>query len=543
VGYSDGMFFGQSIGENPWYFHTRLKAGYADENWKLHSIGGEIQPDLQTDIWEEWPNTLGQDVVACMDSIHPSWLISHNVLTELVEGTSEWDHAIRAQKMMGYTLFVNKYRLSAEEGITTLEVGIQNKGIAPMYADWDVEMAVLDAEDHMQLLHTEKWKLKNILPGEKDYYRAMTSDSILNDGSYKVLLRIVNPLEEISSNAKPVRFANTTQDADLEGWVTLGEMAISGGIYGDAPIRTKGITLNQDSVSLTVGETFQFSAELNPTDATSKAISWVSDHPRTAMLDSSGLIVAGPVSGTAKIYAYAQDGGFVAEAKVNVAPIWKLIPGKIEAEDYDSQSGVQTENTSDTGGGLNVGWIEDNDWMEYPINNTSDSIYFEVSFRLSAPGSDGHIYILLDGNEIGEIFVPNTNSWQNWKSVITNLKIEKGEHDFKILANTGGFNINYFEFDFGPEVDDYVRPSSISKNLHQNIKIYPIPASGQLTINSGEFEFNQVKIIDFSGKLIYKKLSDYQSVMNLSVDVHSGIYIIQLLGKDQVISKKIVIRN
>jgi hypothetical protein len=44
------------------------------------------------------------------------------------------------------------------------------------------------------------------------------------------------------------------------------------------------------------------------------------------------------------------------------------LPGKIEGEDFSDMSGVQTENTSDAGGGLNVGWIDDGDWMDYQIN-------------------------------------------------------------------------------------------------------------------------------------------------------------------------------
>lgn len=543
VGFSDGMFFGQSIGENSWYFHNRLKDGDADRNWELHSIGGEIQPDLQKDIWKEWPNSVGQDVTACVDSIHPSWLISHHVLTAIIKGTSEWDHAIRAQKMMAYTLYINKYRLTAQEGILNVEVGIENKGIAPMYADWDVEIAVLDAENQFQLLQTEKWKLKNILPGDKDYYRAITADSLLVDGTYKVMLRIVNPLEKISSNAKPVRFANTTQDADLEGWITLGEMTVSEGICGEVPIRTEGLTLNHNSISLTVGETSQLTAVVAPADASNKDITWVSDHPLTASVDSSGKITAGPVSGHVMVYAYTQDGGHVAEVKVNVEPLWKILPGKIEAEDYVSQYGIQTENTADIGGGLNVGWIEDNDWLEYAVNNTSDSIYFEASFRLSAPGNGGHIFIYLDENEIGELFVPNTGSWQNWRSVVAKLKIEKGEHSFRVVANKGYFNINYIEFEFGPEVDDYVRQTSVSKHLSQSIQIYPVPSINKLTINSGDFEFNRVNIIDISGRVIYHNLSDYQSVMNLSFDLNAGTYIIQLIGRQKIISKKIIIDN
>src|SRR5688572_9239551 len=39
---------------------------------------------------------------------------------------------------------------------------------------------------------------------------------------------------------------------------------------------------------------------------------------------------------------------------------------KIEAESFTAMDGIGTENTSDAGGGLNVGWQDNNDWMDYP---------------------------------------------------------------------------------------------------------------------------------------------------------------------------------
>jgi pimeloyl-ACP methyl ester carboxylesterase len=44
------------------------------------------------------------------------------------------------------------------------------------------------------------------------------------------------------------------------------------------------------------------------------------------------------------------------------------IPGKVEAEGYSSANGIQTENTADAGGGQNVGYIDNGDWMEYSVN-------------------------------------------------------------------------------------------------------------------------------------------------------------------------------
>jgi len=43
-GYSDGLFFGQSILPFPWHFYHTLELYNAEQNWKSHPIGGEIDP-------------------------------------------------------------------------------------------------------------------------------------------------------------------------------------------------------------------------------------------------------------------------------------------------------------------------------------------------------------------------------------------------------------------------------------------------------------------------------------------------------------------
>src|SRR5688572_33235394 len=65
----------------------------------------------------------------------------------------------------------------------------------------------------------------------------------------------------------------------------------------------------------------------------------------------------------------------------------------IQAESYNFMSGVQTEATSDTGGGLNVGWIDASDWMAY--SNTTVSIptagAYDVEYRVASLGGGGSI--------------------------------------------------------------------------------------------------------------------------------------------------------
>ena len=52
----------------------------------------------------------------------------------------------------------------------------------------------------------------------------------------------------------------------------------------------------------------------------------------------------------------------------------------LQAESYSQMSGIQTQTTSDTGGGLNVGWIDVNDWMSY--QNTPVTIPATGTYRI-----------------------------------------------------------------------------------------------------------------------------------------------------------------
>jgi hypothetical protein len=83
--------------------------------------------------------------------------------------------------------------------------------------------------------------------------------------------------------------------------------------------------------------------------------------------------------------------------------------------------------------------------MEYPVRNMTDKVYFTAAFRLSSPHSTGSFSIYLDDKLIGQISVPNTGGWQNWETVLTNLRMEQGDHILRIAARTGGFNLNYFD--------------------------------------------------------------------------------------------------
>ena len=75
-------------------------------------------------------------------------------------------------------------------------------------------------------------------------------------------------------------------------------------------------------------------------------------------------------------------------------------------------NGIGTENTSDAGGGLNVGWQDNNDWMEYHVNVQTAASY-AVDFRVSSQFTGAHFQLKKsDGTVLTTVTVPNTTSLQ-----------------------------------------------------------------------------------------------------------------------------------
>ena len=126
----------------------------------------------------------------------------------------------------------------------------------------------------------------------------------------------------------------------------------------------------------------------------------------------------------------------------------------IEAESFSSQSGVQLEATSDTGGGQNVGFINPGDSIAYAgVNFGSSTALQVITRRASGSGSTGTVQYRLDsatGPVIASFSVSNTGGWQSWGTVTTNLSSSAtGVHTvFITFTGSGGdfVNLNWFRF-------------------------------------------------------------------------------------------------
>jgi len=128
------------------------------------------------------------------------------------------------------------------------------------------------------------------------------------------------------------------------------------------------------------------------------------------------------------------------------------VPGKIEAEDYETQVGIELENTTDTGGGQNIGFLDPDDYLDYFINVAQAGMY-QVDFRTAALSEIGEIELqLIDGNgnatALKNLTFPATGGWQTWTNTTASVSLPAGELQLRILIIAAPFNINWFEFSF-----------------------------------------------------------------------------------------------
>jgi beta-glucanase (GH16 family) len=124
---------------------------------------------------------------------------------------------------------------------------------------------------------------------------------------------------------------------------------------------------------------------------------------------------------------------------------YTTVPATIQAEHFCTSNGIQLENTTDAGGGQNVGYIDANDYMVYRVNVPTAGNY-RIQYRVASQNGGGSIrFERAGGNPLfGSIAVPSTGGWQTWQTISHDVNLPAGQQEVAIAAAAGGFNINWF---------------------------------------------------------------------------------------------------
>ncbi len=232
----------------------------------------------------------------------------------------------------------------------------------------------------------------------------------------------------------------------------------------------------------------------------------------------------------------------------------RLVPGRIEAEEYDlggeglgyheantngNQGGasfrndeVDIELTQDGEGGYNIAYILEGEWLQYTVEVMSSGVY-DLNLRMAADGAGKTLHVEMDGVDVtGPIQVPNTGGWQVWETVaVSGVNLTAGEHVMRIVFGSDYMNLNYVEF------TDVVTGVNTSVGIQVNMFPNPFSSNGMMVRYTGEFTY---RITDISGKLVETGSGTNQVMVGTSLD--EGIYFLQLEGENEPIVQKIIKR-
>lgn len=227
VGFHDDSFADHTIDPPAWTFLGRMKAAKATRQWQTQPIGGELAPRVQSCAFSAVPCTAdGQDFDTSVRRTHATWLLNHYAF-ERGYAESDYQRAESAARRMGYDFFVSWVRhgdTTADDRLQ-VEVRIQNRGVAPFYYNWPVQLGVASAGRLLATFDTD-WEISRVIGDEADAaevtFKHVQRRHGLEPGRYSLLLRVVNPLP----TGRALAFSNQKWGLDLPGWLTLGAFTV-----------------------------------------------------------------------------------------------------------------------------------------------------------------------------------------------------------------------------------------------------------------------------------------------------------------------------
>jgi len=222
-------------------------------------------------------------------------------------------------------------------------------------------------------------------------------------------------------------------------------------------------------------------------------------------------------------------------------------------------SGVNTENAwgDPTGGGLDVGWIDPNDWMDYSVNAPSSGTY-TVNFRVASAANGAQFQLRnSSGTALATVNVPNTNGWQTWQTISATVTLSAGQQTIR-LVSTGPwgavFNINWLEFVGGGTLTATVQRSTsimttetTTASTSAALDVFPNPVTDRfaLQVNNELTGAMTVQIFDMQGALqkqfSLSKAATGSSQFYLSIgELPAANYIVKVTMNNWSQSKQIV---
>jgi len=246
-------------------------------------------------------------------------------------------------------------------------------------------------------------------------------------------------------------------------------------------------------------------------------------------------------SHTATLLAYDSKG--LTTEKTNTFSYYAVyaVPGKIEAENFSNMTGITTQTTTDTDGGLNVTTIDANDWMDYSLDVKQAGTY-RVEFRVASSAGKGKFEVRKPtGLVLSSNTVNATGGLQKWTTISDTINLAAGKQTLRIQTIAGGWNINWINL-------VYLYPTSISDQqltkTDYSLQIAPNPVNSNFTLKYNVADLSPIEftLYNLNGKQIDKqRIENVQSrsgefAWTINSKLSSGEYYISMQQKGKKVA-------
>ena len=200
------------------------------------------------------------------------------------------------------------------------------------------------------------------------------------------------------------------------------------------------------------------------------------------------------------------------------------VPGRITANKHYRRKGTGLQNTTDSGTGQNVCFIEAGDWNEFMLN-VSDAGTYNLTFRVASPTIPGKFDILVNDVVVktDETF-PITGGYQTYADkLVSGVTLPKGEVYLKIKFKSDDMNFNFIDV---TAANLGINDPIIEKDF---FTVYPNPIKTQSTlhIKSDVTEPLSLKIIDMKGIVCYSSNDHFTNEdIKIGDKLLTGVYIV-----------------
>ena len=114
---------------------------------------------------------------------------------------------------------------------------------------------------------------------------------------------------------------------------------------------------------------------------------------------------------------------------------------------YRAADAVDIESTTDIGGGYDVGWIANGEWLTYTVRVEAPGTYtLRIRVARQSTGS-GSARVLFGGmDKTGTLGITSTGGWQTWTTIVKpGITLSAGTQIMRIEMLSDAFNVNWIE--------------------------------------------------------------------------------------------------